>query len=130
MNPERLVQHEVLLVQERFWQALRTKDASELSAIIAPTFIGRSPGESDQTREEFITTLTTFPFAISEIAGEAIEIHVFDNIAILTGIQVARLQVSEGKAKNSRVMLTNVYLQEDRIWQLVLCHAFEIVQDI
>lgn len=123
-------QREILLVQEQFWKALKTRDASLLGTILAPTFVGRSPGEPNQTREEFITLLTAFPVSISEIAGEAIEVHVFGEIAVLTGVQVARLQLPDGKVRSSRVMLSNVFRQEDLGWRMVLCHSFEIVQDL
>jgi ketosteroid isomerase-like protein len=130
VNPAQSAQDEVLLIQRRFWEALSAKDAAALHAIISATFVGRSPGEPDQTREEFIATLTKFPVAVSEIAGEAIEVHVFGDVAILTGTQVARLQFPDGNAKSSHVMLSNVFRRENGIWQLALCHAFEIVQDI
>ena len=61
MHLDQPVQREILLVQEQFWKALKTRDASLLAIILAPTFVGRSPGEPDQTREEFITILTAFP---------------------------------------------------------------------
>ena len=130
MHLDQPAQREILLIQEQFWKALKTRDASLLATILAPTFVGRSPGEPDQTREEFITVLTAFPISISEIAGEAIEVHVFGEVAVLTGIQVARLHLPDGKAKSSRVMLSNVFRQEDLDWRMVLCHSFEIVQDL
>ena len=130
MHPDQLAQREILSVQEQFWRALKTKDASLLATLLAPTFVGRSPGEPDQTGEEFITTLTAFPASISEIAGEAIEVHVFGEVAILTGLQVAQLHLPAGKARSSRVMLSNVFRQEDQGWRMVLCHSFEMVQDL
>jgi ketosteroid isomerase-like protein len=130
MHPDQPAQREILLVQEQFWKALKTKDASLLATILAPTFVGRSPGEPDQTGEEFITTLTTFPVSISEIAGDAIEVHVFGEVAVLTGVQVARLELPDGEARSSRVMLSNVFRQEDLGWRMVLCHSFEVIQNL
>jgi hypothetical protein len=106
-------QREILLIQEQFWKALKTRDAFLLETILAPTFVGRSPGESDQTMEEFITLLTAFPSSISEIAGEAMEVPVFGEIAVLTGVQGARLQLPDGKVRRSHVMLSNVFRQEE-----------------
>jgi Domain of unknown function (DUF4440) len=97
MNSDQPVHHGILRSQEQFWQALLTKDAELLSAILAPAFVGRSPGEPNQTREELIATLTAFPGSIREITGEAIEVHVFGEVAVLTGMQVARLQLPDGK---------------------------------
>ncbi|HEX8034666.1 MAG TPA: nuclear transport factor 2 family protein [Ktedonobacterales bacterium] len=130
MNPDQPVHGDILRMQEQFWKALQAKDAASLTALISPRFVGRSPGEPDQTRDVFIATLVGFPVTISEIGGEAIEIHVFGEVAVLTGVQVARLQLSDGSARSSRVMLTNVFCHEDRGWQMALSHAFELVQDV
>lgn len=123
-------QQAVLRVQEQFWQALRTGDAALMATILAPEFVGRSPGEPDQTREEFITTLTTFPVRIAELSGEAMAVHVFGEVVILTGVQVARLEWPDGKARSSRVMVSNVFCQRNQSWRMVLCHAFELILDL
>lgn len=130
MHADPPAQQAVLRVQEQFWQALQTKDAILLAAILAPAFVGRSPGEADQTREEFITTLIAFPVRVAEVGGEAMAVHVFGEVAILTGVQVARLELPDGKARSSRVMLSNVFCQQDQRWQMVLCHSFELVHDL
>jgi ketosteroid isomerase-like protein len=130
MNADQSVHHLILRCQEQFWQALQTKDAALLTTLLAPQFVGRSPGEPDQTRDEFIATLLAFPVPIRDIAGEAIEVHVFGEVAVLTGVQVARLELPEGKARSSRVMVSNVFCLEDQRWQMVLSHAFELVHDL
>jgi ketosteroid isomerase-like protein len=130
MQSDQPTQQAVLRVQTQFWQALQSRDAVLLAAVLAPEFVGRSPGEADQTREEFVATLTTFPVRIAEIGGEAIAVHVFGAVAILTGVQVARLELPDGKARSSRVMVSNVFCQRDLNWRLVLSHAFELVQDL
>jgi hypothetical protein len=130
MHPDQSVHHTILRVQEQFWLALETRDATLFTTLLAPTFVGRSPGEPDQTRDEFIAALLAFPGTISGIAGEAIAVHVFGEVAVLTGVQVARLHLPEGKARSSRVMVSNVFCQEEQSWQMVLSHAFELVQDL
>ena len=130
MYSDQSVHHAILRIQEQFWQALQTKDATLFTTLLAPKFVGRSPGEPDQTRDEFIARLLAFPVPIRELAGEAIEVHVFGAVAVLTGVQVARLHLPEGKARSSRVMVSNVFCQEEQSWQMVLSHAFELVQDL
>jgi ketosteroid isomerase-like protein len=130
MSPNQSTQQAVLRVQEQFWQALQARDAVLLATILAPDFIGRSPGEADQTREELITTLTTFPVRIAKAHGEGIAVHIFGEVAFLTGVQVAQLEWPDGKAQISRVILSNVYCQRDQGWCMVLSHAFEIRQGL
>jgi uncharacterized protein (TIGR02246 family) len=130
MDADQPAQQAVLRVQAQFWQALQTRDAALMATILAPEVVGRSPREVDQTREEFITTLTTFPVRIAALSGEAMAVHVFSEVAILTGVQVARLEGPDGRARRSRVMLSNVFCQRDQSWRMVLSHAFELVQDL
>jgi ketosteroid isomerase-like protein len=130
MEQSQSVYQDILRVQERFWAALRTRDAAMLTSVLAPTFVGRSPGEANQTRDAFVATLLAFPASISGISGEDIEVHFFGEVAILTGVQVARLQFPAGQAKSSRVMLSNVFCQDDRDWRMVLSYAFELLHDL
>lgn len=130
MSADHVSHQEILAVQEQFWRALQTKDASLFATLLAQDFVSRSPGEADQTRQEFITTLTTFPLSVGEIAGEGIKVHLFGTVAVLTGVQVAFLHLPDGTARKSRVMLSNVFCHQGQSWQLVLCHSFELVQDL
>jgi ketosteroid isomerase-like protein len=130
MDADHSSPREILQVQEQFWRALQTKNASIFAAIIDQDFVARSPGEADQTREEFITTLITSPLSIGEITGEGIKVHLFGTVAVLTGVQVAHLSLPDGKVKRSRVMLSNVFRHQGQRWRLVLCHAFELLQDL
>jgi hypothetical protein len=112
MPPHQPTHQAVIRVQEQFWQALQTWGAVRLAIILASEFVGRSPVEADQTPEEFITTslrLPTFPFRIAEVHVEAGAVHVFGEVAILTGVQVARLEVPDGEVPSSRVLLSTVY---------------------
>jgi len=129
MHADQSAQQAVLGIQERFWQALQSKDAVLLATVLAPEFVGRSPGEADQTREELITTLTTFPGLITTIGGEGIAVQVFGAVAMLTGVQVAQLAWPDGTVRSSRVMVSNVFCQRDRTWAMVLSHACELVHD-
>jgi uncharacterized protein (TIGR02246 family) len=117
-------------VQAAFWQALRTKDAALFATIIATDFVGRSPGEADQSREAFIATLTAFPVRVAEIGGEGIAVHVFGEMAVLTGVQVARLELPDGTARASRVMLSIVFCRRDRHWLMVLSHSCEQICEL
>jgi ketosteroid isomerase-like protein len=130
MHPNEPAQQAVLHAQEQFWQGLRTKDADLLATILAPDFVGRSPGEADQTRDELITTLTTVPVRITAVSGEEIAVHVFGEVAVLTGVQVAQLALPDGTARSSRIMLSNVFCLRDQGWRVVLSNAFELVRGL
>ena len=129
MQPDGSVTHEIMRVQEMFWQALQAKDTSLLMAIVAPDFVGRSPGESDQTRDDFIATLTGFPGSISAVAGEGVAVHTFGDVGVLTGTQLARIRLPDGREMHSQLILNNVFRRDSEGWRLVLSHSQELVRE-
>jgi len=120
------MENEVLAVQNQFWTALTNKDRDLFEAILAPDFIALSPGEPDQSREELIEILTGLHGIAGEISGEGMRVHIYGDIAVLTGVQVAEITLpGGGSAIISRIMLTNVFRNEGGQWRIVLSHAFE-----
>jgi ketosteroid isomerase-like protein len=120
------VQQNILEVQQRFWTALKTKDARLFEEILADNFIGRSPYQPNQQRAEFIKTLTSFPPTIISIEADNIEVHVFGNVAILTGVQVAHLQLPDGNQLINKIAISNVFNYADDSWLMALSHAVEL----
>jgi len=120
------MENEVLAVQNRFWTALANKDRALFEAILAPEFIAISPGEPDQSREELIERLTGLHGITGELSGERIRVHIYGDVAVLTGVQVAEITLpGGGSAIISRIMLTNVFRNEGGQWRMVLSHALE-----
>jgi len=120
------MENEVLAVQNQFWTAFTNKDRDLFEAILAPDFIALSPGEPDQSREELIEILTGLHGIAGEISGEGMRVHIYGDIAVLTGVQVAEITLpGGGSAIISRIMLTNVFRNEGGQWRIVLSHAFE-----
>lgn len=76
----------ILATQEQFWSALAIKEPRDWQLLFSRQifFMACSPGEADQIREEFITTLIALPLSLGEIVGEDIKVHLFESVAILT----------------------------------------------
>lgn len=120
------VQSGVLEAQELFWIALKTKDSQILEDILAEDFILRSPGQPNQSRAEFIRTLTSFPVSISSVACDNLEIHYFGNVAVLSGVQVAHLQFHDNHAVLDVIAITNIFHYIGNQWLMVLSHTVEL----
>src|SRR5690348_13544135 len=86
----------VLECQQQFWVALERKDADLLSQVLADDFVCRSPGQADQQRSAFITAIARMPITVVKVSAEQVAVQLFDTIAVLTGTQVARLQLPNG----------------------------------
>jgi ketosteroid isomerase-like protein len=120
------VQQAVLEAQRWFWTALKSKDAQLFKQVLADDFISRSPGQPNQTRADFITTLTSFPASVLTVGSDNLEIHVFGDLAVLTGVQLAELQLPNSNIVTNQVMVTNIFRKRHDQWLMVLTHAVEL----
>jgi uncharacterized protein (TIGR02246 family) len=112
----------VLQCQQSFWQALERKDAELFVQVLAEDFVCRSPGQPDQAREAFIATITSLPLSILNVTGEAIAIRLVNDVAVLTGTQVAQIQLPNGTIVSERLALTNIFHHTLGQWQMILAH--------
>ncbi|HZM21967.1 MAG TPA: nuclear transport factor 2 family protein [Anaerolineales bacterium] len=116
-------QQDVYEAQQQFWAALQSKNRKAFEHLLAEDFIGRSPGEPNQDRAAFIETLTGFPVQVRSVGSDNLEVHVFGTIAVLTGVQVAQLELANGQMKENRIAITNIFQQQNGRWLLKLAHA-------
>jgi ketosteroid isomerase-like protein len=117
------IQQELFQAQEKFWTALQSKDRKALERLLADDFIGRSPGQPNQDRTAFIDTLTGFPVQVRSVGSDNLEVHVFGIVAVVTGVQLAQLDLANGQVKENRIAITNIFQQQDGHWLLKLAHA-------
>jgi ketosteroid isomerase-like protein len=117
------IQQELFQAQEKFWTALQSKDRKALERLLADDFIGRSPGQPNQDRTAFIDTLTGFPVQVRSVGSDNLEVHVFGIVAVVTGVQLAQLDLENGQVKENRIAITNIFQQQDGHWLLKLAHA-------
>lgn len=120
------IQEDVYQVQQLFWATLQHKDAQEFERILAVDFIARSPGQPNQNRMEFINTLTGFPAQVRSVGSDNLEVHVLGTVAVVTGVQVAQIELTNGQLKENRIAITNIFLQRAGRWILRLAHAVPI----
>ena len=120
------IQQEIFHAQEQFWTALQGKDRKAFKRLLADDFIGRSPGQPNQDRTAFIDTLTGFPVQVRSVGSNNLEVHVFGIVAVVTGIQVAQLELANGQMKENWIAITNIFQQQDGHWLLKLAHAVSL----
>ena len=109
--------------QEQFWMALQNKDRAAMEHLLADDFIARSPGQPNQGRAEFIDSLTGFPAQIHSIGSDNLEIHIWGEIAVATGVQSAEIEFADGQIKLNRIAITNVFQHQQGLWLMKLSHA-------
>jgi ketosteroid isomerase-like protein len=112
--------------QQQFWSALQGKDRQAFEQLLADDFVSRSPGQPNQGRVEFIDTLTGFPARVLSVGSDNLEVHVWGDIAVVTGVQFARLQWPDGQEKMDKIAITNVFQEQQGHWILKLAHAIPL----
>src|SRR5690349_979037 len=109
--------------QQQFWIALQNKDRSAFEDLLAEDFVARSPWQPNQDRSAFIDTLTSFPAQVRSVGSDNLEVHVWREIAVVTGVQSAEVELPDGQVRANVIAISNVFqLQQDR-WVLKLAHA-------
>ena len=117
---------EVLRIQQTFWQALKTKDKALFESVLAEGFVSRSPEQADQDRAAFIHTLTGFPITVADVGSGNLQVHVFGDTAVISGVQAAKLRMPGGSSVTQRIAITNVLQKVDGAWRIVFSHAVEL----
>jgi ketosteroid isomerase-like protein len=120
---------DVLRVQHTFWEALKAKDAALFESVLAEGFVSRSPDQADQDRATFIHTLTSFPIQVADVGSDNLQVHVFGDAGVISGVQAARLQMPGGSSVIQRIAITNVLRRVDGAWKIVFSHAVELNND-
>jgi hypothetical protein len=125
-NPSDAIHRAVLEIQRQFWTALIHKDARLFEQVLAADFVSRSPGQPDQDRVAFILTLTSFPASVLTVDSDNLAIHIFGDLAVLSGVQLAQLRLPNGGIATNHVMITNIFCKRQERWSMVLTHAVEL----
>jgi ketosteroid isomerase-like protein len=116
----------VYQAQQDFWAALKSKDKEALERLLAEDFVGWSPGQTNQDRAAFITTLTGFPGKVRSVGSENLEIHIWGNIAVVSGVQSAEVELADGQLKTNRIAITNVFQEQQGHCVMKLAHAISL----
>jgi ketosteroid isomerase-like protein len=118
-------QRDVLRAQQAFWDALKAKDARQFDTILAEDFAAVRP---DQSRADFIRSLTSFPVEITAVSAADVQVRRFGDVAVLTGTQVAHIRLPNGSTVTQSLALTNIFRHTADQWRMVLAHPVEVTE--
>lgn len=121
-------QNMVRQAQQSFWAALQKQDRAAFAGLLAEDFIARSPGQSNQGKDEFINSLIGFPVQVRSIGSDNLEVHVWGEIAVVTGVQISELALTDGRAKLNTIAVTNIFQYQQGRWLMTLAHAVALDQ--
>ena len=125
-NSEELAeaQQAVLLIEEEIFTAVKNRDTDALERVLSDDFVYRSPGRQ-VARDDFLKLCSAFPHEIISIRGEDLSVNVYGNIAVVTGLQIAKTAGGEGE-EESAVAFTDIFVKLKGKWMLSLAHAVDL----
>lgn len=120
-------EHIILEIETETFAAIKNKDAKALERILDERFVYRSPNRPDTNKAEFIRVATTLPVKIVSVWGENLQVNIYGETAILTGVQHAQVQTDDGKEAISSVAFTDIFVKRLDNWTMALAFGVELV---
>ena len=105
--------------------AIMRKDRNALSRILADDFVFRNSEGAGLTKPEFLELIGGFPAKILSLGGDQLNVDVYGETAVLTGIQRATTD-GGGAEETSAVAFTDVFVKREGRWLMVLAYSVEL----
>jgi ketosteroid isomerase-like protein len=126
-NPmENSIAEKILQIEREIMAAIKAKDASALAAHVAGDFVYRTHFGAESNKDEFLQSIAAIPVEILSMRGEDLKVNVYGETAILTGVQRAEARAPEGEVEESAVAFTDVFVQREGRWLMVLAYGIEL----
>jgi len=110
--------------EERIFAAIQARDLAALEVELAEDFVHSSPGSPDQERSAFLEAVRDMPYRVLEIRGDEVRVRVLDQVALVSGIQRARVAVSADEVVLASTAFVDVFVRTDGAWRLR--HAWSV----
>ena len=121
---------EVLAIEGEIMAAIRRKDAAALEPMLADDFCYRTHFGAETDKAGFLQSVTSTPFEILSLHGEELNVNIYGDTAVLTGVQIAEARPPEGEKEESVVAFTDVFVRRDGRWLMVLAYGVELPSEL
>jgi ketosteroid isomerase-like protein len=116
----------ILQIEDDIIAAIKSKDTVALEPMLAEEFVYRTHFGAEADKAAFLESIASFPFEILSLRGEELNVNVFGDTAVLTGLQIAVARPPEGETEESAVAFTDIFLWRGGRWLMVLAYGVEL----
>jgi ketosteroid isomerase-like protein len=116
----------ILQIERDIMAAIKAKDATALSPLVADEFVYRTHFGAESNKSEFLQSISSLAVEIQSLHGDELKVNVYGDTAILTGVQRAEARLPEGELDESAVAFTDVFVRRDGRWVMVLAYGIEL----
>jgi ketosteroid isomerase-like protein len=95
----------IIEAAQQLADAISRKDTSAIAGILAPEFVYRTPGGSAVDAAGFMTAIGEMPGEIVFVRLHGIEVDLWHDGAVVTGVQHARVRVDGKEVDDERPFL-------------------------
>ena len=105
--------------EQRIFHAILARDLAALEAELDEDFVLSPIGHPEQDRPAFLAAIRDMPYQILEIHGEEIRVHVLGDVALVSGIQRARVALPDnGAIVNAATAFVDAFVKSGAGWRL------------
>jgi hypothetical protein len=123
---DEVADEEVLAIEREIMAAIRQKNVAALEPMLAADFCYRTHFGAETDKAGFLQSVTSSPFEILSLHGEELNVNIYGETAIITGVQIAEARPPEGEKEESVVAFTDVFVRRDGRWLMVLAYGVEL----
>jgi uncharacterized protein (TIGR02246 family) len=119
----------ILQLERDIVAAIKAKDATTLANFVADDFVYRTHFGAQSNKAEFLKSIASIPVEIVSLQGDELNVSIYDDVAILTGVQRAVVRTPESEPEDSAVAFTDVFVRREGRWLMVLAYGVELPSD-
>lgn len=109
---------EIIQLENEIFEAVKNKDAKKLKSIIAKDFVYRTHDGKESNKTAFLENIKSFQLKILSVKGEHLNAEVFGDVAVLTGVQHAKVEMEDGTIVEGLGAFTDVFVRQNKRWLL------------
>ena len=115
----------LLRLENEIMGHIREKDTRALEPLLTADFVYRTPGV-EVSRADFLKGVASVPGRVTSDEGEGLRVRVYGEVAVLTGVQRARVRADDGTEQESASAFSDVFVKLNRRWRLALAFGVEL----
>jgi ketosteroid isomerase-like protein len=110
--------HALRRAEERIFAAIAARDIAALQAELTDDFVHTTIGGAEQDRRSFLEAIRGLPFEILELRGEGIQVRDLGDVAVLSGVQRARVAMADGSTVSGATAFVDIFVASVNGWRL------------
>lgn len=110
-------------VEHALFAALRGRDRAGLDGLLAPEFVLVAERGARIGRAEFLEAALKIPGEILSLDAEYLDVRLYGEIGVLSGVQRARVRLEDGTEVEDRQVFTDVCVWRGGRWWVTFAHS-------